>query len=308
MTVFTDHDEYLHYGYPRGDDLQWKENYYFNLIDEPNQVFGICHFSIRRNVGKAVFTFNCLAGGKRIRHINLIDWPPADRALFSESVILSDGCLTLEIVRPFAEHRVTFSKDDINLDVTYTRRFDTYFYDSDDHSSAETDKSLAIEHYEQVMFARGSISVDGESIPIKCAAHRDHSWGYRDESSIHGWNWTSVAFPDSGWNFAQVRKLDRPANAAGFISDASGNRSVQNVAVDEVIANEKGEPDRARYTVHMADGGVLHVQTRCLERMVMPLNREKTTIVFENFSEFLVEETGERGIGIDEHMVNLPDK
>ena len=307
MHILTDNDECLHLGYPRQSESKWKENYYFNFIDKAADAVGIIHFSIRRDIGRAIFNLQGRVGGERLRYSNNIAWPAIDRTAFKESVVLSDGCLTLEIVEPHKKHRVTFENDTTKLDLNYTRRFDVYQYP--DHtpseSEAKTDVNLDIEHYEQGLHLNGNIEFNGKVFELTSLAHRDHSWGYRDESGIVGWNWTAIQFESATLNFTQTVSHKLGIMGNGFISTIEGNKAIVKVEVNEVINDAKGEPEIAKYTITDEDGAKTDFTARRFTSVVIPMNKEKTTMCFENFSEFTNESTGEIGLGIDEHMLNV---
>src|SRR5438094_599627 len=45
--------------------------------------------------------------------------------------------------------------------------------------------------FEQSGRVQGTLRVAGRTIPFDTTAHRDHSWGTRDWSSLHHWKWIS---------------------------------------------------------------------------------------------------------------------
>ena len=305
MNTLTDHDEYLHLGYPRQTESKWKENYYFNFIDREADAVGIIHFSIRRDTGRAIFNLQGRVGGERLRYTNNIAWPATDRSAFKEGVVLTDGCLTLEIIEPHKKHSVTFEKDTTKLNLNYTRRFDVYQYTPHTAPDAETDVNMSIEHYEQGLHLNGKVEFGGKNIEINCLAHRDHSWGYRDESGIVGWNWIAIQFESATLNFTQTVSHKLGVMGNGFISTVNGNKTIVTVEVNEVINDDKGEPEIAKYTITDEDGAKTDFTARRFTSVVIPMNKARTTMCYENFSEFTNESTGETGLGIDEHMLNI---
>jgi hypothetical protein len=217
--------------------------------------------------------------------------------------VVSDGKLSLDIVEPHSRHRVTLRSENLELNLDYRSRFTAYQYPQD--SADLQDKGMAIEHYEQGMTVEGLLVVDGEQVAINCLAHRDHSWGFRNETAIDGWNWIAVQFPNSTLNFTQIRRHQLPNIEQGFISTASGNRRIIDVDVISVEQDEEGRPAKAVYKVSRDDDEVMTFEAVMFDRVVLPVNRDGTTVYFENFSHFTHVESGEKGVGIDEHMVNF---
>lgn len=301
MNVLTKHDEFLHLGYPLDLEHEWKENYYFNFVDAEAKASGIIHFSIRRKAKKAAFTVKGSLDGDFLSYTNVIAWPP-EPGVTSEQRVVSDGKMSLEIIEPHRQHRVTLQSEKLSLDLSYKARFTVYQYAHDD---SVDDKSMNVEHYEQGMSVEGEISAGGKQIDINCLAHRDHSWGFRNETTVGGWNWIAVQFPSSTLNFSQVRRHGLPDLEQGFISTDSGNRKVTAVEVVSVNNDEEGKPVGGRYVITLEDGSTMTFVAEMFDRVVLPVGRDGTTVYYENFSHFTHEESGERGTGIDEHMVNL---
>ena len=90
MTL-TDHDEFLHLGYPKNNDDPWKENFYYNFIDRDANAMGIIHCSIQRQKGVATIRTHQMLDDKQFHHVQEIPWPTDNNALLNEKLLITDG-------------------------------------------------------------------------------------------------------------------------------------------------------------------------------------------------------------------------
>ncbi len=301
MTMkLTDHDEFLHLGYPRELTEPWKENYYFNYIDRESDALGIFHCSFQRHRKVVSISTHQVIDGTPISYSQEIPLPASGPQVLDDQVIISDGNLCFEVLEPHHRHRVSFKNEQVSMVLNYTRRFDVYDFNS--HVADRADKGFQAAHYEQGMFVAGEITVNGHTKTISCLGHRDHTWGYRDETGLGGWHWIAVQCENSTWNITRIKRLNSPDSQTGFVSYRDRAEAITSVDVLNIEYNAHNEPVNCRYRVTLDSGERFHVSARRFTRM--HLNSKKLNVIHhENFSEFLIEETGETGIGVDEHMV-----
>lgn len=296
MPRLTPADEYLHLDYPKVLRRAWKENYYFNFIDVPAGVWGINHFSISRHTGTATFRAFHYVDGQVRQHVSSIPW--------RDGTVVGDEKLRLEIVNPFEKQRVVFDDGGYSVDLVFTPRFDVFDYNAHGPKNALSSESNVFdtEHYEQGMYVSGVATIGCEERLIHCLGHRDHSWGFRDEAGVLGWNWVAAQFESATVNFFYLRggsgNLEK-----GFISRVGGNEAVSSVRVLDVQKGEDGSPCASRYRITTHSGQVMTFGTTCFAPLRIPLGEAGRVVVMEGFSDFAWEETGERGLGIDEHMI-----
>src|SRR5262249_18795178 len=140
---------------------------------------------------------------------------------------------------------------------------------------------------------------------IDCLGHRDHSWGRRDEGRIDGWNWAAVQLPSSTINLTRSFSGD-VFNVNGFVSTAAGNVGVVEVDFETMEMDGDGRTTVAtRYTFRDENGAVRHLRWRRFSDLFEPvrsLRAAQKTVIFENFADYELEETGEKGWGIDEYQ------
>ncbi|SDU04261.1 hypothetical protein SAMN05216296_1440 [Pseudomonas pohangensis] len=303
--MLTDHDEFLHLGYPKGSQAPWKENYYFNFCDRKANALGIIHASLQRDKGVLTIRTHQVLDGKQFNYVNTLAWPPGVGAR-SEQVVLTDGALGIEVLEPFNAHRIQLTHDELSMTLNYRKRFEAFDY-PDAHSPAEglpeADKAMDVKHYEQGMTVEGTIDFNGKRYEINCLGHRDHTWGFRDESGLRGWNWVAMQGENSSINLTQVRRRDWANTEMGFISYTDKALAVTAVEVADIRYNELQEPVVTRYAVTLEDDSRLHITATRFTRMFLDDPKRNGVIFHENFSEFVIEETGEKGVGVDEHML-----
>ena len=299
MSTVPPQDEFVHKEYPRNKEQAWKENWYFNFIDRANNAWGINHISLERHKETGRFSAFHVVDGEILMYLNYIP-------LTEDFAELTDGKLRVEFVEPHKKFRLTFEGPNHSVDLTYLARFEVFDYAAKDENSPQGDKlSLLIRHYEQALTVSGTLTKDGASRPISCFGHRDHSWGYRDESMIEGWNWIAVQFPDKTVNVSQVRIPGMKPMSRGFVSEAAGNTGIRQVNIVTTLRGDDGVPQTSTFEAVDERGRPWTLTSRRFSGLVLPLrDKGKNVVVYENFSDYTLAETGEQGVGIDEYLEN----
>lgn len=293
----TPHDEFVHKGYPKSGDAPWKENYYFNFIDQEADAMGIFHASIQRHRKVAVLKVLIIIDGELFNYTNEIPWPTGKLDPLDECAVVGDGKLFFRILEPYLNHQVLLNDGETSIELNYSKRFPAYLYPEKEN----TDQALSVLHYEQGMHVLGKITYKGETRSIACFGHRDHTWGYRDESGLAGWHWIAIQSETSTWNFSLISRQDGRFSHGGFVCKHDKARAITDVQVLKLEHNTEGEPMKSLYRVTTEEGDVFHVRAKRYRYIPVPLH--SSAFVHENISEFTIEETGEKGIGIDEHMI-----
>jgi len=299
MSTVPPHDEFIHQDYPRGQAEPWKENWYFNFIDRKNKAWGINHISLERHRQTGHFRAFHVVDDEILMYANKIQLDDTFREL-------TDGKLSIQFLKPHKEFRLVFDGPNHSLDLTYRARFEVFDYATKKRTELKGDrKSLAINHYEQALTAEGTLLKDGASRPIACFGHRDHSWGYRNEPKISGWNWIAIQFPERTINISQVRIAGIADMNRGFVSEKEGNTGIRNLKIISTTRDESGLPFSSTYQTSDESGRTWTLTSRKFSGLFLPL-REKgsNVVVHENFAEFSLVETGETGVGIDEYLDN----
>jgi len=292
-------DEGFH-EWPADSATTWKENWYWNMADREAGVWGFCHASFVRTQATAVFSACFMVDGRVRFHRH--------EAAIGADPVLDDGTLRVEIVTPHEHHRVTVDTPEYRLALDYRARFAPFSYGGRRiAANRQAIEHLRLKRYEQGMAVSGTCTVkdSDRKVAIDCLGHRDHSWGKREESKIDGWNWAAVQLPNKTVNLTRSFSGET-FNVNGFVSTADGNTGVVEVDFETLETEADGRtPVATRYTFRDENGDQWHLRSRRFSDLFEPLRalREKQkTIIFENFADYELEETGERGWGIDEYQ------
>ena len=162
---------------------------------------------------------------------------------------------------------------------------------------------MSMNHYEQALFAKVTVTKDGKTRNIDCLGHRDHSWGFRNESQVSGWNWIAVQFPDKTVNMSKVI-VGQAYLGNGFVSMEDGNTKINRVEVQETKFENK-LPISSVFVGQDKQNRTWKFKSEKFSGLALPMDEKgKGVIVYENFSEFTNLETGQKGVGIDEYLIN----
>ncbi len=288
-------DEFVH-EYPRPLDAPWKENWYFNFIDRKNRAWGINHISLTRLDGKGRFTAFHVVDEQVLMYSNLIvveDHPKE----------LTDGRLKFEFLEPERRFRVTFNGPQHKVELNYQARFPVFDYATGGSGKPRKKGAMSINHYEQALFVKGTLEMEGKSRPVECLGHRDHSWGYRDESKVTGWNWIAVQMRDMTINMSKVI-VGEAFLGSGFVSRAEGNVRIVSVSIEETKF-DNGVPRSSVFVGEDEQGKTWRLKSEKFSGLYLPMREKGDSVaVHENFAEYTNLDTGEQGVGIDEYLVN----
>jgi len=288
-------DEFVH-TYPRPLAAPWKENWYFNFIDRPNRAWGIHHISLMREVQKGRFSAFHVVDDEILMHSNVMD-------IDDDLKELSDGRLRVEFLEPFKRFRLTLDGPLHKAQLDCEARFEVFDYAMAGPARPGKEKSFVLNHYEQALFVRGRIEKDGRSRPIECLGHRDHSWGYRNESKVSKWNWAAVQMADRTVNVSRVMIGDA-FMASGFVSARGGNTRIVDVRIEKTEF-ENDVPVSSLFTAQDQGGRIWRLKSERFSGLYLPMEgKGGGVVVHENFAEFTDLDTGEKGIGIDEYLIN----
>jgi len=300
MSTIRPQDEFIHPDYPRDAAKPWKENWYFNFIDREHNAWGINHVSLERHAQQGRFSAFHVVDGEILLYSNPI-------ALDDGFSRLTDGALTVEVLKPLEQFRVAFTGPNHSVDLTYDARFPVFDYGTrHDEAPGGGGTGFAISHYEQAMTVRGTLTTNGATRPIACLGHRDHSWGYRDESVIAGWNWVAIQFDDKTLNFSEVRLDGAPPMRRGFVSDASGNTGIREVQIVSTERAADGVPISSTFEVVDERGRAWTFGSQRFSGLILPITgKGHPVVIYENFADYTLQQTGQHGVGIDEYLTDL---
>ncbi len=93
--------------------------------------------------------------------------------------------------------------------------------------------------------------------------------------------------------------------SGGFVSEAGGNTRIRQVNIVSTDRNENGIPVSSVFEAVDESGRAWTLTSQRFSGLVLPLSEKgKNVVVYENFSDYTIAETGDQGIGIDEYLHN----
>ncbi len=91
---------------------------------------------------------------------------------------------------------------------------------------------------------------------------------------------------------------------SGFVSTTEGNTRIERVAIEDTQF-ENGTPVSSIFTGWDQEGRAWRLKSEKFSGLVLPMqDKEKGVIVYENFADYTMLDTGEKGVGIDEYLIN----
>jgi hypothetical protein len=324
-------DEGLHEPPPEAADRLFGDTVWLSLIDPEAGVWGAIHQHICPNRGYGRF-----GAYLEIDGVEQVYLGKAVGGLAYGDTHWSDGRMTYDVLVPFEQVRVTLDGPRFSFDLVYSARHVTFDYDDCVGGSLLEGLKPAAGihggHYEQAMQVRGTFETHagpraGETRAIHATAHRDHTWSDRFagtgpwaypegvEASLHFW--LVLQFPERGMNatgFFDLSPLgiSRPIDrSGGFESTDQGARPIVSCRPVGDLVEPRGRTTPNRWRIAFADGDVIHVsmpEPKWIAKLRMQGEDDAESRLndFETFGEILIEETGERGVGVFEHSTLPP--
>ena len=137
--------------------------------------------------------------------------------------------------------------------------------------------------------------------------YRDHSWGYRNEVELDGWHWVWAHFPDSLIHFANMHLGDNQMTTGYVITEDTVVR-IDKVESEVTERDENGVPIASTHKAIDVNGKSYTVHAKTIFPFSMPwpdpegsIGKRGQCVLCEQLSTFTWEETGEQGVGSDEH-------
>jgi len=297
--------------------MPWKENWFFVGVDVESRIATSIHWSLRPQTELGVLSAKFVVDGREFRYTNKAEIPKQLAGFHP----VADERLSLEIVEEGARYRITYTSPELDADIRYTGRFDTFdFGDGVDNPGQSAygesgRKVFPFEHQEQALDVEGTIVLHEEggdrTLQVGGWASRDHSWGFRDDHTFVNHHWICASFPE---RFVQGTAMHESSydgmKYGGFVSSAAGNVPVQSIDVTRTYwGTDDVEPlpriDRdVTYVLRTSAGEEIEVVAEVgsdFGRLDLNFKSSDRTEAYEDrliFCRFSIPATGEVGNGV----------
>ncbi len=298
--------------------MPWKENWFFVGVDPATRVAISFHWSMRPQSDEGIFTAKFAIDGEEFRHVGRSPIPRDMTTLHP----VADANLSLEIVELGQQYRVRFSNDEIDADVRYTGRFETFDFGEGYVNPGQSILGEAartvypFNHQEQGLDVDGVVTIKrpGSERTIKIGgwASRDHSWGFRDDHTFVSHHWICASFED---RFVQgtamhERSYDSGMKFGGFVSSAAGIDPTVELDLSEIYWTEDDSAPLppittdVNYVITTASGERIPIIARVSAdygRLDLHFRNKERTEAYEDrliYCDFIQPLTGQVGAGV----------
>lgn len=248
----TTHDDLPH-PVPPMAYLRWKENWFFNILDERRGVSGIAHFNYEPAMNRARFSCNLWVRGTIYKYANQTPFPEG----FALSRDLGDERLRVRIEESEQHFTLRLDTQDVLLEVDYRKLSPTYDFMASEAANPfdpgakelfTCAMNLPYNHAQQALTFSGTLilrkGTAEEVIPLAGIGYRDHSLGMRFDNLLRGHIWSWYVFGDRVFSVLQLRGLFGPQVLVrqGFVSDTRGTRALRDIDIVAGEANSELHP------------------------------------------------------------------
>jgi hypothetical protein len=312
-------DEYMH---ELGPEPNFNESMYFNVYDPSAGIGGFFRLGNRANEGTAEMTACVYLPDGRVAFM-------FKRPQISDNDSFTAGGMRFEVVDPFNELVVEYDGKLVMLDepldmadpktaftsnpyepgsvrLTYTRVSDMVGGEPD-QPRERAGEEFARGHYEQLVAARGTITVGEQTWDVSGFGLRDHSWGPRYWQAPWYYRWLTANFGrDFGFMGSRIARRDGKGTRGGFVWDGERLRLCDRFEIASVWTDGDLYHRRISATLGSADRE-WKVEGRVLT--LIPLRNRRdglVTRISEGLTEWTLDD-GRTGYGLSEYLDQIID-
>jgi hypothetical protein len=318
------HDEYMH---ELGPEPNFNESMYFNVFDPERRTGGFFRLGNRANEGTGEMTTCLYLADGRVAFM-------FQRPEVTTNDAFDAAGMRFEVVEPFKELRVSYEGKVVLLDDPLQMADPRAAFTSNPHVPAavsltytgvapmfggEPDtpverpgEEFARGHYEQLVAATGSITVDGERTEISGYGLRDHSWGPRYWQAPWYYRWLTANF-GAGFGFmgSRIARRDNEGIRSGFVWDGTD----LHLCNDFRIRSDWEGDDRYHRTIEAElVSGEHHWKVRGAVVSLIPLRNRRhdpdgnplVTRISEGLTQWTLDD-GRVGYGLSEYLDQIVD-
>ncbi len=317
------HDEFMH----EGEESNFNESMYFNVYDPKAEVGAFFRLGNRPNEGRGEMTVCVYLPDGRVGFM-------FKRPDVTSNEAFDAAGLRFDVVTPFEELTVRYEGKLVLLDdplamadprkaftenpyttctaeLTY-RGVSAMFGGEPDEPHERPGEEFAKGHYEQLVGARGTITVDDTTYKIDGFGLRDHSWGPRYWQAPWYYRWLTANFGDGfGFMGSRIARRDSEGTRGGFVWDGDQLHLCHDFEVSTEWVGEDDYHQRIDATLRAkaADGSRLEWNVKGEVLNLIPLrNRrdELVTRISEGLTQWTLDD-GRVGFGWSEYLDQIVD-
>ncbi len=308
-------DDYTH---PLGPEKNFNESMYFNFFDRDRKTGGFVRLGNRANEGYAEMTIALFLPDGSV----LFQYK---RPEIAHNEAFDAGGMRFETIEPHAKLRSTYDGSavhltdatqmadpreafrnnpmkKIRLDIAHEAAGPVYGSSGGNRRIVDPEKEFAKAHYEQHMRTRGTIEIDGQTLPIDGFGLRDHSWGPRYWQAIHAYRWLTINFgADFGMMVSLIWRDPEHRVESGVVVRGDRMERITAVEIDTKFDDNGLYHREMSARVALESGERLQVDGRVMGFIPLRNRREgMTTHVGEGMTEY---RCGEHvGYGLSEYL------
>lgn len=318
-------DEYLH---ELGPEPNFNESMYFNVYDPSARLGAFFRVGNRANEGTGEMTICVYLPDGRVGFM-------FKRPEVHDNDAFDSAGMRFDVVEPFEHLRVSYTGKVLMLDdplamidprAAFTEhpyaectveldygRVSDMFGGEPDEPHERPGEEFARGHYEQLVSATGTITVDGTSWTVDGFGLRDHSWGPRYWQAPWYYRWLTANFgTDFGFMLSRIARRDSDGTRGGFVWDGERLNLCDHVEISSEWTDE-GRYHR-RIDALLRAGGrddqparEWRVQGRVLNLIPLRNRREGLiTRISEGLTEWTLDD-GRVGYGLSEYLDQMID-
>jgi hypothetical protein len=299
--ALRDTDDLMH---ENTGETTFNESAYFNFYDPERRLGGFVRVGNRPNEGHAEMTM-CLYLPEG--SAAFMFW----RAELDHNDRFDAAGLRLEVLRPFAEHRIIYDGScclmrqpldlldprrefaenpqvQARIDLRYEHLSEAF---GGEPTEAQRDRPEFFRgHFEQHGRAKGRVVIDRSEHAIDGCGLRDRSWGPRTWQAFERYRWLTMNFgPDAGIAAALIIQRDGREVHGGYLYRAGEpNRPLRRVELETQCDSRHGLHERLSAVLYPADDGApVRVEGSVLQ--MVPLRNRRggvTTRIAEGLTEW----------------------
>ncbi|GGY92447.1 DUF7064 domain-containing protein [Novosphingobium colocasiae] len=206
--------------------------------------------------------------------------PVADDACFKDWDV---GGVRLTLGDPLRTAHIVYTGERVAMDFTFEATHPAYSYDSHPDGCPQY---FADNRFEQSGRVKGTITIEGRTIPFDTLGQRDHSWGTRNWGVNYHYKWFHATGEDSAIHFFKMEYLGRHL-IRGYVYKDGHMSQIADVDVIDFVLDQDMIHKEIEVSIKDVAGRTTHILSKHFAHQVYPidelniLNEVATTTVID---------------------------